>query len=679
MSERRYLAGRPPDPARADEIYVSARTAEENDLQVGSTLRVRIATKREAGKIAETSGPIPRADPETTGTGPLMTLRVVGVARRSIRRTRSSDRDVAGFYEHRGQGWGTGLSSPASGSGAGTGTWTRSGPGSSGSPGESRSDLSVLGLHHEAPELDQSPGPGSPGSSPHWVGSPSLVLVAQALARQAALESERSSAPAVARDDARATLRLGMRRVVPVSLVAGVIAFGIAVALSPLAPLGVARGAEPDPGFALDAPLVAGRSSDGRDSWCWRPVSRLGGRRGHGRMTLGRGPRPPSGSWRAPASPPGRGWRSHGARAGAGPDRSARGVDAGRRRGRGRRGGRRIHDHREHGSPPLHASALRAELGRGRSEGHRVEQSPRVVRPPAGGSSIARASGGTVEETRVAGEPTGVVAMRSDPGLALAHAARGPGAGRGRARYWSGTKTADAIGGRGGRPVEGRIGERATASTWSGRGVLPELGTAGLARWPAARRGHDLQGHEAARPAAEQRNCCSWRWPPARTGKPRWPGWSVMPPPSRRERPADVGNWGRVSGLPHLLAALIAVGGGRHARPRPRHFHPPPATRPGDLQDAGLRAPRPAGDGRMAGDDRGRRRTAGRAAAGGAAGPIRVEPPRHRSGRRPRGRWHLCGRDCSSSRPRSCSRTSWRSCRAGPPPRTQPAAVLRAE
>ena len=43
----KYFSGRPPDPARADEIYVSARAAKENDLEVGSTLRVRVATPRE--------------------------------------------------------------------------------------------------------------------------------------------------------------------------------------------------------------------------------------------------------------------------------------------------------------------------------------------------------------------------------------------------------------------------------------------------------------------------------------------------------------------------------------------------------------------------------------------------------------------------------------------------------
>ena len=79
MSERSTSSGRAPDPTRADEIYVGARAAENHDLHVGSTLRVRVATPRELGKFAETSRFRAGADPETTGTGPLLTLRVVGV------------------------------------------------------------------------------------------------------------------------------------------------------------------------------------------------------------------------------------------------------------------------------------------------------------------------------------------------------------------------------------------------------------------------------------------------------------------------------------------------------------------------------------------------------------------------------------------------------------------------
>ena len=46
---------------------------------MGSTLRMRFTTPRELERIAGTGENDPRADPETTGGGPLVTLRVVGI------------------------------------------------------------------------------------------------------------------------------------------------------------------------------------------------------------------------------------------------------------------------------------------------------------------------------------------------------------------------------------------------------------------------------------------------------------------------------------------------------------------------------------------------------------------------------------------------------------------------
>ncbi len=75
----KVLAGRVPDPAAADEIFVGHRAAEYYDLHVGSTLRARFSTPRELARSAATGERNVQADPETAGTGPLVTLRVVGV------------------------------------------------------------------------------------------------------------------------------------------------------------------------------------------------------------------------------------------------------------------------------------------------------------------------------------------------------------------------------------------------------------------------------------------------------------------------------------------------------------------------------------------------------------------------------------------------------------------------
>ena len=54
----------------------------------------------------------------------------------------------------------------------------------------------------------------------------------------------------------RQLFALGLARVIPAGLMAGLLAALTAVALSPLAPIGVARTAEPNPGLAVDSLVV---------------------------------------------------------------------------------------------------------------------------------------------------------------------------------------------------------------------------------------------------------------------------------------------------------------------------------------------------------------------------------------------------------------------------------------
>ena len=83
------------------------------------------------------------------------------------------------------------------------------------------------------------------------------LVFSQTLARQAFLES--TEAPALrALGMTRAQLfGLAMARAAVVALAAGVAGVVIGVALSPLTPIGTARTAEPDPGFAADAAVLA--------------------------------------------------------------------------------------------------------------------------------------------------------------------------------------------------------------------------------------------------------------------------------------------------------------------------------------------------------------------------------------------------------------------------------------
>ena len=301
---------------------------------------------------------------------------------------------------------------------------------------------------------------------------------------------ERASAPAVARDDAPPALRArpGAGRPRRASRPARSPS-AVAVALSPLAPIGAARAAEPDPGLAVDAPLVGGGGAATAALVLLAalvPAWRASRTRPHDAQPRSSPAVESPGASRPPAKQRGR--CAHGARARSRPDRGARAHDAARRHRRRRRGRRRAHDHRERGSSALHAQAVRPQLGRRDRKRHRPELSQAVRRRACartGRSRSLRAAPSTRPASE-AGRPA-CSAMESHPRIALAHAGRGPGPGRVErdpARHEDGaTLSAAEIG----DEVEGRIGDRALAFRVVGRGVLPEVAVAGPARWPSAR------------------------------------------------------------------------------------------------------------------------------------------------------------------------------------------------
>ena len=556
----KVLAGRAPDPDRADEVWVDDRAADHHHLRVGSTLRVRLATKREAARIAATGEHDPRADPETTGTGPLLTLRVVG-----IRADLQSDDafmliapSPALYQRYRGQ----------------VGEWfeftgirLRRGDAdldafragveriAAGEPVEIYPKLNLVAklqssIHLQAQAL--------------WVlaalaGVTALLLIAQALSRQTALESGDHPLLRSLGMTRTQLFVLGVARVVPVAVVAGVIAVGVAIALSPLAPLGVAREAEPDPGFALDVlPLALGAAATAIVvvlAACipaWRAA----------RSAEGQGTPPPS--------------RLAGllARTGLSPSRTA-GVRMALEPGRGRSAipvgstlvaavagvaavatAFVITASMDHllSTPRLYGQNWDAVIGNDAEARNprRLEAELRADR------SIAQLSGGTVAEARVAGVPTAVVAMDAirgslSPTLLEGRAPAGP------LEIVLGSKSADAIGARVGDRVKARIGKRASSFRVVGRGVLPELGIAGLAPLGLGRGvAMTFQGLRRLDPG-EQPNIlllglAAGADREATLARLERDVFAAAP-----ERPADVGNWGRVSGLPHLLAALVAV------------------------------------------------------------------------------------------------------------------------
>jgi ABC-type lipoprotein release transport system permease subunit len=558
----KYLSGRPPDPARADEIYVGARAAEENDLQVGSTLRVRVATPRELGKFGATGPFRAGADPETTGTGPLLTLRVVGVAAEVLPTDALPWTSMSrGFYEtYRKR----------------VGVWF---------------PLTAIRLKRGDADLDafragvERMAGGQQFAFYPYRGYTTklessidlqtqallvlavlgalavLVLVGQALARQATLESSDHPLLLSLGMTHRQLFALGMMRVAPVSLAAGVLALGIAVALSPLAPIGVARWAEPDPGLALDAPLVGGGA-----------VATTA-------LVLLAAIVP---TWRASRTRPHDGRRRSSATVGflarAGfPASGVSGVRMALEPGRGRT------------AVPVRSTLLAAIVGVAavtatftltESADHLLD-TPRLYGHnwdavsgvgTFGGSSypdafvtrlredrsIAELTAGTVDEIRIGGKATGVLAMESIRGALSPTVVEGRAPARS-SEILLGTKTAGTLAAEIGDTVEGRAGDRASDFHVVGRGVLPDFAisgagplafgngvamTAGGMRRldPQAPRNLLLVGLAASADAQATL---------ARLQREA----SATPPP----RPADVGNWGRVDAFPYLAAALVGV------------------------------------------------------------------------------------------------------------------------
>lgn len=83
------------------------------------------------------------------------------------------------------------------------------------------------------------------------------LVLAQSLARQTLLESTDMPTLRALGMTRRQLLGLGLARVAVTSLAAAIVAVAVALALSPLTPLGVARTAEPEPGFAADVVVLA--------------------------------------------------------------------------------------------------------------------------------------------------------------------------------------------------------------------------------------------------------------------------------------------------------------------------------------------------------------------------------------------------------------------------------------
>jgi hypothetical protein len=459
----KFVAGRAPDPASPHEIYVGSRAADKYDLRVGSTLRVRVATPREMARIVETGEHDPVADPETAGGGPLLTLRVVGV-RVEIQ---SEDEPAfmstsRAFLETCGPRIAPLLEMTGIRLKRGNADLDAFRAGVERTAGEqpfefwAYKDLNSKlrsSIHLQAQGLRILALLG---------GIAVLLLAGQALARQAALESSEHPLLRSLGMTRRQLFALGLLRVAPVAAVAGAVAFGVAVALSPLAPIGAARMAEPDPGLALDIAVVGGGAMATAALLllaalvpAWRS-SRPQPQRGRARSStavdlLARAGLRPSGvAGVRMALEPGRGRTSVPVRAtllaaivGVAAVAATLTITASA----------------EHllGTPRLYGQNWDAVI----AEGIQPRYPERLVSRLRTERSVGQLAAGTLAEARVGGKPTGVLAIDSIRGSLSPTVLEGrpPDASN---EILLGTKTARALEADIGDTVEGRIARRAS-------------------------------------------------------------------------------------------------------------------------------------------------------------------------------------------------------------------------
>jgi ABC-type lipoprotein release transport system permease subunit len=244
----KLVAGRKPDPTSSDEVLASFTFQQDYGIHVGSSLRVPLYASSQGAALNSNGAVAP--------TGPTLTLHVVGIA--------------AAEFEF------------PSGTGPEYDLFTTPAFARAVNHRTLEASVYLVRLRHGAADLprfaaeitplhviyvsNQDASAQAVAASIHpqavgwWIlaafaALAGLAVVGQGLARQSTVESEEYPKLVALGLPRRQLIALGTTRNLIVALAGAAGAVVVAVALSPLAPVGEARLAEPSPGLAFD-PLI---------------------------------------------------------------------------------------------------------------------------------------------------------------------------------------------------------------------------------------------------------------------------------------------------------------------------------------------------------------------------------------------------------------------------------------
>ncbi|MDQ4071064.1 MAG: ABC transporter permease, partial [Actinomycetota bacterium] len=261
LHKPKILRGRRPSPERVDEVSVGFLTAERFGLDVGSELILRLALRTLDQLLAFQQVVQGSRDAWDFAAGPTVALRVVGIEA------------MPGGFPPLAPGQGPPLFlTPAFHQSYSEGTLTAAGT------AIILKDESTLGGFRDAAERIMGPGGATFLTKPEHAskiqrathlqvvglslmagltGFAALVILSQAFARQVFAESADYPTLAAIGMTRRQLWGLGVARAALLCGPAALCAIAVAVLLSPATPIGLARIAEPDPGFRVDVPVVA--------------------------------------------------------------------------------------------------------------------------------------------------------------------------------------------------------------------------------------------------------------------------------------------------------------------------------------------------------------------------------------------------------------------------------------